>query len=104
MMSHEIRTPMDGVIAWTSLLLDSPLGRRAARIRRDHPRQAARRLLTIINDILGLSKIESAKLEMARMDFSLRECVEGALDLLAPRAAEKRIDCSTSSPTASPPT
>jgi len=61
--------------------------RRAARIRRDHPRQR-RALLTIINDILDFSKIESGKLEMERMDFSLRECVEGGAR--PARAARRR--------------
>ncbi len=49
-------------------------------------------LLTIINDILDFSKIESGKLELENQPFDLRACIEDALDLLAPKAAEKKLD------------
>ena len=49
-------------------------------------------LLTIINDILDFSKIESGKLELENQPFDLRACIEDALDLLAAKAAEKKLD------------
>ncbi len=90
-MSHEIRTPMNGVIGLNDLLLTTDLDRRQRDLA-EGLREAGRTLLSIINDILDLSKIESGKLELEAHEFEPRTVVEQAASVQGGPASEKGLE------------
>lgn len=94
-MSHEIRNPMNGIIGMMHVLLDSDLDeeqRRYAQI----VLNSARALLSIVNDILDLSKIEAGKLEFDIRNFDLEIAVKDIVSLPELQARQKGIDFSYS--------
>ena len=89
-MSHEIRTPMNGVIGTLQLLSDTELGpAQQEYVTTAH--KSAHSLLTILNDILDLSKIEAGKLNIELIPLDLREIVSELVTLHAMTAEEKVI-------------
>ncbi|MFZ1815235.1 MAG: ATP-binding protein [Rhizobiaceae bacterium] len=90
-MSHEIRTPMNGMLVMAQLLSSAPLPDQYRRYANVISR-SGQGLLTIINDILDISKIEAGKLELEKISFSPDEVVSGVVSLFWERAREKELD------------
>jgi PAS domain S-box-containing protein len=90
-MSHEIRTPMNGILGMASLLLETEQTPEQSTYAHAID-QSARTLLALIDEILDFSKIEAGKLELTEEPFALEACVQGAVELLAPRAHAKGLE------------
>ncbi|MCU7853002.1 MAG: response regulator [Candidatus Thiodiazotropha sp. (ex Monitilora ramsayi)] len=90
-MSHEIRTPMNGVIGFTNLLLKTNLSQKQIDLVTTISKSATN-LLEIINEILDYSKLEYGKLEPETALFTVTECFEEPIALLAPSAHDKAIE------------
>ena len=90
-MSHEIRTPMNGVVGMIEILEQSSLNEDQRQVTRT-VRDSAISLLTIIDDILDFSKIEAGELSLEAVPVSVRQIVEGAIDIVGGNAIDKGVD------------
>ncbi len=90
-MSHEIRTPMGAIIGFGDLIMQTELTAR----QQDYLTKintSARLLLSLINDILDISKVEAGKLILEQVEFALTECVDKVSDIIAVQAHAKGLE------------
>jgi signal transduction histidine kinase len=92
-MSHELRTPLNAVIGFSEVLLEKMFGEINAK--QDEYLQdilgSGRHLLSLINDILDLSKIEAGRMELELTDFDLPQALDNALTLVRERASRRGV-------------
>lgn len=90
-MSHELRTPLSAIVGVATLLVDTSLTSEQ-RQHADIIRISADALLSLVNDMFDLSKMQAGELKVEDQAFDLHACVEETLDLLAPQANRKRLE------------
>ncbi len=92
-MSHEIRTPLNAILGFTDLLRtsDEQIGAAERRSHLEAIHRGGTHLLTIINDILDLSKIEAGQMQYERLRFSPHQAIAETLSFMRARAVEKGI-------------
>lgn len=90
-MSHEIRTPMNGVLGMLQLLETTTLDHEQSEYN-SHAMEAAKRLVTLLGDILDLSRVEAGKLAIVEEEFSLNNAVTTVIETFRPAASDQGLE------------
>ena len=93
-MSHELRTPLNAILGYTELILDKIYGNVPEQIQEvlERVEQNGRHLLSLINDVLDLSKIEAGQLTLSLNEYSMKEVVQTVVTAVESLAAEKNLE------------
>jgi signal transduction histidine kinase len=93
-MSHELRTPMNAILGYTELIIDNIYGEVPEKIQRvlERVEKNGQHLLSLINDVLDLSKIEAGRLTFNLSDYSMQDVIETVLTSVEALATEKNLD------------
>lgn len=92
-MSHEFRTPLNHIIGFTEIMADKKVGNLSATQEEylNDVLDSSRHLLSLINDVLDLSKVEAGKLDLNFGEVNLRELLEHSVGMISDKAMERRI-------------
>jgi signal transduction histidine kinase len=91
-MSHELRTPLNSILGFSDVLVGAPNLNDKQRRYVTHIQTSGRNLLSLINDVLDLAKIESGKMEQHPVEFSIGDLIERMVGSLLPLAEKKNLD------------
>jgi signal transduction histidine kinase len=93
-MSHELRTPLNAILGYSELIVDNIYGEVPDKIREvlERVEENGRHLLSLINDVLDLSKIEAGRLTLSLNDYSIQDIIQTAITSVEALADEKNLD------------
>jgi signal transduction histidine kinase/HAMP domain-containing protein len=93
-MSHELRTPLNAILGYSELIIDNIYGEVPDKIREvlERVEKNGRHLLSLINDVLDLSKIESGRLTLSLNDYSMQDIIQTSFTSVEALAVEKNLE------------